>query len=1286
MTDRPSPNSGQPRVLLFLRERSDGDLVTQALSAAGVVCDVTRADTVEALARALAWRPDLVICDDAPRGTGADRPLDLVRLGDPEVPAIVVSGVPGERAAVDAMKRGADAHLLRGDLARLGAVVTEVLDRARTRVGPRSGATTWEGEAGEAMYRLLFESSVLPCWAYDLETLRFLVVNDAAVRRYGYTREEFLSMTIAGIRHDEVLPRVQAAVDTGAAGLKRTGTWRHLTKDGELMFVETYGQVVTLGGRRAELVLTADVTERERMGAELLATRRQMQAILDATPSGILGIDREGRIIFENPAATAMVGCAPDELIGQPAHALLCHRRPDGEPCPVTECPIHRTLADGILRRVDDELWFRRDGSSFPVEYVCTPLRDATGTITGVVVSFVDVSDRRQGDRELKLAHARLAESHALLRIAGRAARLGGWTVSVPDLAIVWSDETAIIHDEAPGFAPSLDAALGYYTPEHRAAIQEAVDRCLRDGTPFDLEASIVTAGGRHRWVRAIGEAARDDDGRIVLVQGAFQDITEVKQANASLAESRRHATALSARLAATLETLADAFVALDPSWRMIYVNAEAERLLGRTRESMLGRIAWEEFPEAVGSTFERESTRAVATGHSVTFETYYPPIDRWVEVRVYPSSEGLAVYFRDVSETRAAREALRVSEERFHLLARATNDAIWDWNLLTDELWWNDGFETLFGFPRREVEPTIESWTSRIHPDDGPGIVADVHRAIDAGTASWSGEYRFLKKDGTYAYVLDRGHVIRDESGRAVRMIGGMTDLTERKLAEQRLREQATLLDQAKDAIMVRDLDHRILYWNRSAERIYGWPAADAVGRSAVELIYADTTAMEAALAVCLATGAWSGELEQVDRDRRRLLVEARWTLVHDEAGAPRSILAINTDVTERKRLEQQFLRAQRLESLGTLAGGIAHDLNNVLSPILLSIGLLQESETDPFRLQTLEVVERSARRGADMVSQVLSFARGLDGRRVAVQVGDLVSDTVKIVADTFPKNIEVREQVASDVHVLQADPTQLHQVLLNLCVNARDAMPAGGRLTLTAENLVVDEHYAAMAIDARPGSYVRLQIEDTGVGIPPEVLDRIFDPFFTTKEPGKGTGLGLSTTLAIVKSHEGFIRVYSDPGVGTRFSVYLPAQAPGVTQGDDGPRTALARGRGELVLVVDDEASIRLVTSQTLEAFGYRALVAADGAEALSLFVQHKDAIDLVLTDMVMPVMDGPAMIQVLRRLQPSLRIVAASGMAATGAVAQVTAAGVKTFLPKPYTADTLLHTIRAALDAEP
>ncbi|MES2922033.1 MAG: PAS domain-containing protein [Verrucomicrobiota bacterium] len=526
-----------------------------------------------------------------------------------------------------------------------------------------------------------------------------------------------------------------------------------------------------------------------------------------------------------------------------------------------------------------------------------------------------------------------------------------------------------------------------------------------------------------------------------------------------------------------------------------------------------------------------------------------------------------------------------------------------------------------------------------------------------------------------------------RDAEGRDLGIIGVTRDVTEQRQAEAELRageERFRLfMDHSPTIAWVKDDQGRYVYLTKPFEQRFGIRLEDWRGKTDLELWPLgmaeefrknDLEVMAAghAVEVIEVTRTADGEVTQ--------WLSSKFPF-RDAAGNC-FVAGIGLDITERRKLEQQFLRAQRMESIGTLAGGIAHDLNNALGPILMSLDLLKMKFPDRASHELIDIIGTCAQRGADMVRQVLSFARGFEGRRMDVQVGQLLHEVEKIVNDTFLKNISVKLTVAPDLWTVTGDPTQLHQVLLNLCVNARDAMPYGGRLNLTADNRVLDSHYVGMNLGKSPGPYVLIRVEDNGTGISPDVLENIFDPFFTTKEIGKGTGLGLSTSLAIVKSHEGFIHVYSEKGNGTTFNIYLPARVDSSPPTGD-PATDLPRGHGALILVIEDEALVGQITQQTLETFGYRVLLAIDGADALAVYAGRQDEIAAVITDMMMPVMDGPATIQVLKRMNPAVRIIATSGLSSTEHMEQVARLGVKSFLPKPYTPQMLLKVLKEVVD---
>jgi PAS domain S-box-containing protein len=510
---------------------------------------------------------------------------------------------------------------------------------------------------------------------------------------------------------------------------------------------------------------------------------------------------------------------------------------------------------------------------------------------------------------------------------------------------------------------------------------------------------------------------------------------------------------------------------------------------------------------------------------------------------------------------------------------------------------------------------------------------------------------------------------------------------LAEVRASELKLTEQAALLDQTNDGILVADLQGVILFWNRGAERLFGWSAAEAIGRRVSELLRIDGAPLRAAVEIVLKQGAWVGHLDKCTRAGKVLTLDCSWTLLRDAQGNPKSILATDTDITERKEMEAKFLRAQRLESIGTLAGGIAHDLNNLLAPIFVGLDLLKLTPRNADDQRVLQLMEQSSIRATALVRQVLSFARGEEGARVSVHLRYVAREVAAIVRSTFPRNIALQVDCEKDLWLVHADPTQLNQILLNLCVNARDAMPEGGRLTLSARNVELDTAFATVS-HAAPGRYVLVEVADTGTGIPRELIDKIFDPFFTTKERGKGTGLGLSTVLGIARSHGGFVNVYSEPGQGSVFKVYLPAadastDVPAGTITDSAPPFG---GDGKTILLVEDEALIREVTQHALELAGYQVITANDGAQAFALFHANRSKIALILTDMMMPIMDGAALVTAIRRADANVAVIAASGLNDHNNQIKAATAGITHFLCKPYTTTELLAAIRRALNQSP
>ncbi len=833
----------------------------------------------------------------------------------------------------------------------------------------------------------------------------------------------------------------------------------------------------------------------------------------------------------------------------------------------------------------------------------------------------------------------------------------------------------------------------------------DMVDKTVGELSPFkdiELNQAMLERLQNEGYVRYDNLPLETSDGRVIavefvsnvyvvgekkVIQCNIRDITEQHRMEKALRESEAKFR--------TLFDVANDAIFLIHNGSYVDGNARGLEHFGVTREQLIGMSPHRFSPptQPDGSNSQEKSIelmRCALAGEPQFFEWVHQRPDG---TQVY-SDVGLSRFelhgesylqsiVRDITERKNAEKQLLWKTAFFEAQVHSALDGILVVDGQGNKILQNQRMADLWHIPREFAEdiddrPQLEWVTKQVkNPLQFGEKIARLHAHPD--------EISRDEIDLIDGRSFDRySSPVRGKDGKSYGRIWSFRDITERKRADEQIAEQAALLDKTRDAILVRDLSGKILFWNKGAERMYGWTRQEVMGKDKCELLHANRKKFEEATELTIRHGEWNGEVHLLAKGRREITIEARWTLIRDSEGHPKSVLAINTDITESKKIEAQFMRAQRMESIGTLAGGIAHDLNNILAPIMMSIDILKTTSNDAQSQEILETIEVSAKRGADIVRQVLSFARGLEGERIEVQPRHLLKDIENIIKDTFPKNIQMHFSIPNDTWMILGDPTQVHQILLNLCVNARDAMPHGGHLTITVENSILDEQYAAMNIQAKAGRYVNISVTDSGTGMPPALLDKIFEPFFTTKGVNEGTGLGLSTVMAIVKSHEGIVNVYSELGKGTTFKVYLPAmEVSSEGRREQLEQTSPPRGNGETVLIVDDEASILTVTSQTLQAFGYRVLTATDGAHAIGVYAEHRQEIALVLTDMAMPIMDGPALIHALRRINPKIKIIAASGLNANGEMSKGPGALVKHFLTKPYTAGTLLKTMREILE---
>lgn len=813
-----------------------------------------------------------------------------------------------------------------------------------------------------------------------------------------------------------------------------------------------------------------------------------------------------------------------------------------------------------------------------------------------------------------QVAREKVEQGAALLRLAGRVAKIGGWVIEYPERKLIWSDEVCQIHDMPPGSCPTLAEGLAMFPPEDRGIVMSSMDACLNSGIPYDIEVTKRTATGRLIRVRSIGESVRDERGAIIRLQGAFQDVTEHKQVELHLASSNRALRLLSRCTEAVIR-------ASDEQQLLSEICKLAVETGGY-------RMAW------VGYV-QHDEARSIKPMAHAGFEDGYLGVAKLCWDENHPAGRG------------PAGECIRSRKLKYCPNIEDGGEFVY---------WRDEALKR--GYRNIICLPLIDNGVSI----GVLGLYADLPLFSDEN------ELRLLQE---LADDLAFG-------------ISSLRVRAERLQSAQKIAQQAELIDKATDAIILSSLDGTVLLWSKGAERMYGWEAFEMIGIVMNECYFPDIFAYHDAITTLRKNGEWRGELQKSTKRGQSILVDCRWALMNDNAGGARqAVLAIETDITEKKKLEHQFLRSQRMESLGTLAGGIAHDLNNILSPIMISIQMLsQEVASDEMR-DVLKTLQLCSERGAKLVRQVLSFARGVEGKRMLTDLRKVVEELRTVVTDTFPKNIKFDFIVNEEIPLVMADPTQLQQVLLNLCVNSRDAMPNGGELLISVGICDLDEAVVAANPGAQPGPYVLVTVADTGEGMSLQIRERIFEPFFTTKEFGKGTGLGLSTVIGIVKSHGGFVNVESELGKGTTFKVYFPAsKSAGTALAKAGKESKAQEGRGRWVLLVDDEESIRKILKKTLESRGFQTLSANNGAEALLLYQQHQQKISMVITDISMPVMDGAALIEALTQMNPGIHIIASSGMSAEARIRETINAGRIVFVSKPYSTEALLGAISNAM----
>ncbi len=650
---------------------------------------------------------------------------------------------------------------------------------------------------------------------------------------------------------------------------------------------------------------------------------------------------------------------------------------------------------------------------------------------------------------------------------------------------------------------------------------------------------------------------------------------------------------------------------------------------------------------------------------------------------------EGMAT---DIAKRKEVEDALKESEERLMLSLEAANAGTWDFNIQTGEVYWDDRMQEIFGLEPGTYDGTYDSWSDMVHPDDRNHVDEVTIQSIDSGM-SYECEYRICASNGTLCHVRAQAVVKQDLNGEPLRIAGIAIDITDKKEAQENLQKSEekyrVLVESANDAITAIDLEGRVTSWNRAAEEMFGYSHEEIKGKPMQILVPEELEReRQSLLTIIKDAGFIKGyETVRMRKDGTSVPIEITANLLNDADGRPVGVSGIMRDISERKKLESQLLHAQKMESVGTLAAGVAHDFNNILTAIMgfTTISKRKLPVDDPVQLN-LDYILESVDRAADLTGRLLTFSRKQKINRKHECLNKVINNLEKFLVRVIREDIEFKTNLSHDEMTAIVDVNMMDQLFMNLASNARDAMKKGGLLTISTEHTIIDDGFIQSYGYGREGSYALITISDDGTGMDEKTRERIFEPFYTTKEVNKGTGLGMSIVYGIVKQHEGFINVNSVPGEGTTFEIYLPLiKSEEKDECKDKTKIAVPAGGTETILVAEDDEMLRLLMMSVLEDFGYRAIMAADGEEAVNIFMEHKEDISLFVSDVVMPKKSGLEAYEDIRKVRPDIRAIFISGYPSDIIQQKGIQKKELNIIPKPVLPETLLNKITEVLGDE-